>query len=465
MIANKIMPMTENLRVPPHSAAAEQSFLGAVMRYGIEDQRIRESMDIVSPDMLYLASHQDVYRTICETKITDAVALADEMQKRERLQNLQWADVVAMSQSVFTIQGVESYAKNIKQYHSQRSLIAICNNVIEQSYSGEAPEEAITQLNDQLSQIDTHTVYQPKYVYELVEGWVDELERRAKGDPDAIGQKTGIPSLDDSITGIGKSWLFILGGRPSHGKSLIAQHIANHVCRDGEVLFMSLEMTYKEIINRVMSLLSHIDGSSIRKGTLTEHDYAAAADIMARMKQGEFKLYYDETPGLSVEQVCARAKAFKRRNPNCKLIQIDYLGLMKTPQADRNDLGVGKITKRLKQLAKEIETPIMLLAQLNREADKTDRPQMRNLADSASIERDADYVMFTHSLEVAHAEVEKYKGHWQLICGKNRHGSMTKDIVLKRSENNAIIELDKQAKELLLGELDNKSNGGGFTIS
>jgi replicative DNA helicase len=297
----------------------------------------------------------------------------------------------------------------------------------------------------------------------MVDEWMDVMEKRALNDESVIGSPTGIAGIDKDIVGLGANWLVVLGGRPSHGKSLIAQHIANTVSTTGEVLFMSMEMSYGEIMDRVISLMAHCDPSEMRRGTLDDYDFARVSEFLKSVRSDDYKLYYDDTPSLTIDQVCARAKAFKRKHPNCKLIQIDYLGLMQTPKAERNDLSIKTITNRLKQLSKEIGVPVMLLTQLSREADKAERNAMNHLADSSAIERDADLVIFCRNLGVHSPDIPKLKGHWMINCGKNRHGPMFNDVYLK-SENNRIIEMELKDIAHLMEVDAKKTSKGGFDL-
>lgn len=461
MIANN--PQPQNLRVPPHSLEAEQSVLAAIMAYGKVEQDIREAMDMLSPDMFYNTFHQDIYRTITNMGETDAVALADEMVRLKIVEQQQFADVVGLAASSFTKAGISRYVNIIRERHAQRYMIDLAHNALEQMYNGESAEGAMSELSERASLIDTSTVYEPRYIGDMVGEWVDVMEKRANNDQSVIGVPTGIEGIDKDIVGLGANWLIVLGGRPSHGKSLVAQHIANSVSTQGEVLFMSMEMSYGEIMDRVISLMSHCDPTEIRRGTLEEHDFARVSEFLKRIKADNYKLYYDDTPSLTIDQVCARAKAFKRKRPNCKLIQIDYLGLMQTPKAERNDLSIKTITNRLKQLTKEIGVPIMLLTQLSREADKAERNAMNHLADSSAIERDADLVIFCRNLGVHSPQIPKLKGHWMINCGKNRHGPMFNDVYLK-SLNNRIIEMNLDEIAHLMEVDAKKSNKGGFDL-
>jgi replicative DNA helicase len=461
MIANN--PQPQNLRIPPHSMEAEQSVLAAIMSYGKVEQTIREALDMLSPDMFYTTFHQGIYRTIAKLGETDAIAVADEMVRLNMIEPGQFADVVSLGTSSFTKAGISRYVSIIRDRHAQRYMIGIASNALEQLYAGESADTAISELQERAGMIDTSAVYDPRYIGDMVNGWMDVMEKRALNDESVIGSPTGIDGIDKDIVGLGANWLVVLGGRPSHGKSLIAQHIANTVSRTGEVLFMSMEMSYGEIIDRVISLMAHCDPTEIRRGTLDDYGFARVSEFLKSVTQGNHKLYYDDTPSLTIDQVCARAKAFKRKHPKCKLIQIDYLGLMQTPKAERNDLSIKTITNRLKQLSKEIETPIMLLTQLSREADKAERNAMTHLADSAAIERDADLVIFCRNLGVHNPEIPKLKGHWMINCGKNRHGQMFNDVYLK-SHNNQIIEMELNEIAHLFEVDAKKSNKGGFDL-
>lgn len=443
MTVAKMNIPTENLRIPPHSTEAEQSVLAAIMHYGKQDQQIREAMDMLGPDMFYQAFHVDIFRTIQSLDSTDAVPVADEMVRLNLIEPGMFADVVSLAKSSFTKSGISKYVEIIRERYAQRHIIGLANNVIEQMYNGESADNAIAELTERAGLLDTSTIYEPTHVSEMVAEWIDLADQRANNDERVVGQKTGIKSLDEQIVGIGKTWLFVLAGRPSHGKSLFAQLIANNISLDGEVLFMSMEMTNREIMDRFVAMLAKVDPTDIRRASLTQEQWSRVATLLQDAKSGRYGLFYDDTPSLSLDQVCARAKSFKRKHPNCKLIQIDYLGLMQTPKADRNDLGVAVITKRLKQLSKEIETPVMLLAQLNREADKAKRPAMHNLADSKAIECDADIVMFTHNLGVAHPDIKIAKGNWILSCGKFRHGPQPSDIYMG-IKNNELVEISEE---------------------
>lgn len=456
----------ESLRIPPHSLQAESAIIGAILSNGKSDQRVRELFDSLNPDMFYGQLARDIYTVAARLDDCDLITITDEMESKGYFDNgLSFADVAEFGRASFLISQLPKYIEVIKTAHSRRSIIAIANNIIEQSYAGESSTEITEYAIEQLGSVDNTIHYAPSYIADLLDDWVDVMEARTKNERSAVGIPTGLEELDRQIVGLGDSWLVILAGRPSHGKSLIAQIIGNSISRTVPVLFMSMEMSERELMDRNFGIMASIDPADIRRGSLENTQWQRASVVIGDIKANKYQLYYDETPGLSVEQICARAKAFKKQHPNLGVIQIDYLGLMQTPKADRNDLGIGKITRRLKQLAKEIKTPVMLLTQLNREADNRAKPKMNNLADSASIERDADLVMFTHRPEVSNEKCEHFeKGLIEITCGKFRHGSAFTDVLIKNVEGKYTELNTEEIKNIISTRTDAKPKRQGMDL-
>lgn len=466
MIANKMNypAMQGNDRVLPHNVNAESAVLSAIMAQSLSERRVREAVDKLTADMFYLPSNQNVFRTMAETRITDPVSLVSEMERMNRMGDLEFADVMNIARSHFTLSGLEQYVDIIRQSHAQRTLINLCHNTISQAFAGESAEESIFQLVDQMQRIEAGTEYNPPMIGDLTGLWYDLMQRRNQKDEKALGVETGIEGIDSTIVGMDVNWLLILAGRPSHGKSLFAQMIANHVSQSGPVLEISLEMGKMQIVDRVIGMLAGIDPADVKRASMSDLEWNRVSQELGDLKNGKRQIYLDDSPSLSLEQLCSRVKAFKRRRPNLKLVQVDYLGLIDTPQADRHDLSVGKITRRMKQLSKEVDVPIMLLTQLSREADKAKRPNMGMLADSASIERDADFVMFTHSLGVANPDTPYLRNTWMLICGKNRDGDMPPDVYIKKDKGFMRQMDDGEISQLHDMMSSAKTRKGGFDL-
>lgn len=423
-----------NQNIPPHSIEAEQGAIAAVLQFGKTEQAVRELMDSISADMFYNSVNRDVYLLLERQESPSYITLMDDI-RNERTGNpdIDFTYIQDLKNS-FTSKGqMPQYSALIVERYNQRQLANIAFNISEMAFAKVPSTEIQETLASVLAGIESPSAYVPRHLSEFTGDWVDMMEKRTKNDPSIIGVKTGLVELDKQIVGIGNTWLTVLAGRPSHGKSLVAQLIGNHVAKSRPVMFFSMEMTEAEIMDRTMGLMADIAPNDIRQGALTEQQWFRVSEVVKSLKDNSLKFYIDTTPSLSIHQICARVKAFKKRNPDAGMVQIDYLGLMEKPKSDRNDLAIAEITRKLKQLAKEVEIPIFLLVQCNRAADTVKRLTMSNLADAASIERDADLVLFTHREEVADPDTHK-KGIIEITGGKFRHGTLERDVLIERNE-------------------------------
>lgn len=432
-----------NVNQPPHSIESERAVLASILKHGKTEQIVRECLDNLTPEMFYFASNRDIYQAALDLPVVDFILVSNELKKRAETGGYPFdmRDVVNLKDNYTALKNMKVHADIVATRANQRGLIAIANQVSELAFSKTEPQEIIDYMVEQISEQQTNSAYEVTYIQDLLKDYVVELQERSQGEERYQGLKTGISGIDREIGGIGSTWLFVLAGRPSMGKSLVAQIIANHISRTAPTIFFSMEMSENEILDRFFGLEANISAHEIRTGLMTEVGYHRIGEVMADAKNGKYKQAIDTTPGLSLAQVRARAKAWKKQNPDAGLIQIDYLGLMATDSAERNDLALAKVTKGLKQLAKEIQVPIMLLVQCARTADTARRLTMSHLADSASIERDADLVMFTNRPEVNDPETAM-KGVIELTCGKFRHGNFANDVYLK-NEGGGYICLDK----------------------
>lgn len=423
-----------NQLTPPYSIEAEQGAIASILQFGKTEQAVREMMDTISADMIYNATNRELYAFLENQESPSYITLMDDV-RNNNLGGIQIdiGYIADLKKSYVSKNQIPQYSAIIGERFNQRELIRIADNIMQQAYAKVPSTEIQETLTSVLAGIESPSAYIPKHLAEYASEWMDVMEKRTQSDPSVIGVKTGLTELDNQIVGIGNTWLCVLAGRPSHGKSLVAQLIGNYISYNRPIMFFSMEMTEQEIMDRTMGLVADIAPNSIRQGDLTDTEWHKAGEVVKALKTNAMKFYIDTTPSLSIHQICARVKAFKRRYPNAGLIQIDYLGLMEKPKSDRNDLAIAEITRKLKQLAKEIEIPILLLVQCNRAADTAKRLTMSNLADAASIERDADLVLFTHREEVSDPDTHK-KGIIEITGGKFRHGTLDRDVLIERSE-------------------------------
>jgi len=421
-----------NQLTPPHSIEAEQGAIAAILQIGKTEQAVREMMDSVTADMFYNTTNQKLFAFLEKQENPSYVTLMDDVRNNNLNEpDIDIAYIIGLKNSFVSKSQIPQYIAIIGERYNQRQIINIAHNMTEQAYAKVSSDQIRETLSGVLAGIESPSAYTPKHLVEFASEWATLMDDRRLNKPSVVGIKTGISALDEQIIGLGNTWLCVLAGRPSHGKSLVAQLIGNHVARKCPNIFFSMEMTEMEILDRTMGLIADIAPNDIREGALTDEEWEKVSMITKALKDNRLQFYIDTTPSLSIHQICARAKAFKRKHPGAGLIQIDYLGLMEKPKSDRNDLAIAEITRRLKQLAKEIKTPILLLVQCNRAADTVKRLTMSNLADAASIERDADLVLFTHREEVSDPDTHK-KGIIEITGGKFRHGTLDRDIMIKR---------------------------------
>lgn len=394
------MQHNQTLRVPPHSLEAEQSVIGSIL-IADKNQAIREACDLLTPEMFYNQSHRSIFRVVLEMMPTqheiDLVTLTDKLEDKQILDEIGgFAYIGELSKNTPSASNILAYADQVRTLSQKRELIALGNKIIEMGFGTESIDDVIDTTKAALANIDTGSSYEPKELGQLMAPLINQLDRRCQNDETALPIKTGLTELDNSAGGFDWEQLIVLGGRPSHGKTLVSQYITLTVSRKLPVKFFSMEMGELKIAERFVSLLSGIDPEKFKLGELEDEDWAKASDAMQQINSKQVDILIDETPRLSVNQIRARTKSTIKKRGKLGMIVIDYLGLMQLPKADRHDLALAEVTRSLKELSKEIKTPILLLAQANRELDKADRPTMSHIKDSSSIEADADMIFFAH---------------------------------------------------------------------
>jgi len=425
--------MTE-LKAPPHSQESEHAIIAAILQKGKTEQAVRECLDIITPDMFYFHSNREIFQTCLDLPVVDFGLVIDNLKNKadRKGEKFDYNEVVQYKRSYSSLQNLASHSDNLIKAYTQRQLAFIAIEMSTQAMGKQEPSDIINYLTEQLAALDMPSAYKPRHVYDCLKAHFDVIQKRAEGDTSVQRIKTGITDLDKQIGGFGSSWLVVIAGRPSHGKSLIAQIIGNHISRSRATAFFSMEMEESELMDRLITLETGASIKEVQSGEFKEENFLKFGTLLSDAKSKNFNQFIDTTPQLSLQQIRARVKTFAKQNPGAGLIQIDYLGLMKKGKSERNDLAVGEITAGLKTLAKEVQIPIVLLVQCNRGADTVKRMQNSNLADAAAIERDADLVMFTHREEVADVNTHR-KGIIEFYPGKYRHGDFQHDIFLEKN--------------------------------
>lgn len=292
---------------------------------------------------------------------------------------------------------VAHYAEIVRNKSLLRAMIYAGTEMLRDAYDDEEPTALLSRSEQALSQIAERRIEagQSREFSAVVLDAIEALDGKSKGPP---GLATGFAGVDRVIGGLKPGTLTIIGGRPSMGKTAAATSIAAHVADSGSVpvLFVSLEMTAMEIANRLIVMRTRIYSDRICNRHLTEDERRRIVDASGSL--GQLPIHIDDHPSRSVTEIAAMARRQKRKR-GLALVVIDYLQLIEPDNPrDPREQQVAKIARRLKQLARELQVPVLCLAQLNRETERASdkRPRLSHLRESGSIEQDADVVIFTH---------------------------------------------------------------------
>jgi replicative DNA helicase len=399
-------PMTD--RLPPHSLDAERGVIGGVLR---DPDTLPTIQQVIRAENFYLDAHQKIFAAICELEDEhqpiDLVLLHERLRRNKQLDDVGGVAYLAeLFDSVPTGANAEYHAKLVRDHAMIRSLIHSGNEILRDAYDRSQPaDELVAAAERRIMEIaKAGLVGETKTLHEVIKEAFDRLDARAGKDGlDISGIPTGYVDLDNITAGLQNSELVIVAARPSVGKTAFALNLVRHVIVEERlpVLFFSLEMARIELAERLLCCQSRVDSFKIRKGHLNADDIQKLMDAGDVLRKA--KLYIDDTPSRSMIQIAATARRLmqkeKQHGPGLRLVVIDYLQLIEPEsRRDPRQEQVAQISRRLKFLARELQIPVIALAQVNRQSeDRQDHtPRLSDLRESGSIEQDADTVMILH---------------------------------------------------------------------
>ena len=425
-------PQLANL---PFSLEAEQSVLGGLL---LEPEAISEVLEFLSrPEMFHKKQHRDLFAVLTNmfntNKTIDFITVLDECGRAKVFESEASAKtyLVQLMELVPTTANIADYCRIVQEKYYVRTLITACREIIERASEGEAEARQILELAEQriyeirqgkdstaLAKIDTV----------IIEAYDKLLKLTGENKEQYQGLRTGFSRLDRMISGLNRSDLILVAGRPGMGKSSFAVNIATNVARRYEkaVAIFSLEMSNEQLIMRILSSEARIYNEKMRIGNLNPDEWvqlASCADLLSKTQ-----MYFDDSAGITATEMKAKLMRVK----NLGLVVIDYLQLMSSGGRSENRVQeISKITRNLKIMAKELDVPVNLLSQLSRAAESREghRPMLSDLRDSGSIEQDADIVLFL-CRESYYEEEPEDLTKAQCIVAKNRHG-VTGDVELR----------------------------------
>jgi replicative DNA helicase len=417
-------------RVPPHSIEAEQSVLGSLM---LDNRAWDRVIDFVVEGDFYRAEHRHIYRAI-ET-LAERSQPFDVLTISEVLKSQQIIDKIGgetylfeLAQNTPTAANVTAYAEIVRDRSVLRQLMGTATDIADRIYNpdGRDVKEMLDDAEREIYKIADQNIRGsgPVQISKLLSKAVDRIDQLSQNAGQLTGISTGFTDFDHYTSGMQPGELIIIAGRPSMGKTTFAMNIAEHAAIkcDKPVLVFSMEMPSEQLTMRMISSLGRIDQHKVRTGRLTDDDWPRITSAVSVLS--EAKMYIDDTPSMSPNEVRSRARRLAREHNGLSLILLDYLQLMRVPGMKENrSTEVSEISRSLKAIAKELNVPVIALSQLNRSLEsRTDRrPVMSDLRESGSIEQDADVIAFIYRDEVYH-EDSPDKGTAEIIIRKQRNG-------------------------------------------
>jgi len=420
-------------RPRPHDTAAEKAVLGAMM---IDSTAASNALSALRFDNAFFSpAHQAIFDAIRELNSTrsdaaiDPVILSAHLSRLGRLDEVGGPTYIAMlADSVPTAANIDHYVEIVKQLAILRRIISSCSEAIMKCYDS---NEDVKQLLDVVEQgifeiTQLNETKELQLVAPLVDEGLEYLKKLLEGNHDVMGLKTGYEYVDKAIVGLRPGELFVLAARPSIGKTALALNMACNIALSGQagVGIFSLEMPARQLILRMICSEAKVGMDKFTQQSLNQTELTDVLDAGQRLRNSNMVI--DDTGAIDILELRAKARRMRSRH-NIGVLFIDYLQLIRT-DAGRNasrENEVAKISGSLKALAKELSIPIVVLAQLNRQAEQGEKPKLSNLRESGAIEQDADVVALLHrDREKQHNRSDDNPAlDAELIIAKNRNGS------------------------------------------
>ncbi|MDD3497992.1 MAG: replicative DNA helicase [Candidatus Moranbacteria bacterium] len=426
----------DELRVPPHNIEAEQSVLGSLM---LDKDAIIKVADFLQPGDFYKESHNKIFEAMLELyeerDPIDVLSISNKLEEKSQLEEIGGSSYVAsLVNSVPSASHVSHYAKVVQKKGMLRRLITAADNILEMGYSGNEDVEKILDEAEQgifkVSQKYLKQDFVPiKSILESAFNRIDELH---KDDSSIRGVPTGFPDIDNILAGLQKSDLIILAARPSIGKTTLALDIARQIGIQTKVPvgIFSLEMSSDQLIDRMLAAQAGIDLWRLRTGKLrssgTENDFEKLNEAMGILS--EAPIYIDDAASANIMEMRTMARRLQAEH-KLGLIIIDYLQLMegRKSSGDNRVQEISEISRALKQLARELNIPILALSQLSRQVESRSPqiPKLSDLRESGSIEQDADVVLMLYREDREKPDTPN-RNIVDVIIAKHRNGPLGK---------------------------------------
>ncbi len=412
----------------PQSVDAERSVLGAIL---VENHAINRAQEILKQDDFYREPHRKIFKVMSNLSeratAIDPVTLKEELTKSGELEAVGGpAYIASLVDGVPRSANVEYYARIVKEKAILRNLIEAGSRIITAAYEASQEVEEILDASERLifriAQDQLRAGFVPMKTL-ADENWqrIEEMHRRREL---VTGLPTGFATLNEYTSGLQPSDLIVVAARPGMGKTSFSLNIAQHVgMREGKkVGVFSLEMSKEQLFLRLLTGLARVDAHRLRTGRLTKEEWDRISAAMGELATAQ--IFIDDTAGTTALEMRAKSRRLKMEQ-GLDLIVVDYLQLMRSrAQFENRNQEISDISRSLKELAKELNVPVISISQLSRAPEQRGgdrRPQLSDLRESGAIEQDADVVMFIYREEV-YKPTEENRGRAQIMIAKQRNG-------------------------------------------
>ncbi len=421
------MPQIE--RIPPHNDEAEMSVLGAVL---MDAEVFGPVSEVVTADDFYKGAHAEIFRCMTQlfqdSEAIDVVTVSEALTRRKSLEEVGGRTYIAMlSGAVPTTANAVQYARIVAEKAVLRRLINAAGGIVEESYSEKLESTDVLDHAEQrifdIAKQRQHNEYED--IRTVLGRNIEAIQAAERNGGQIQGLPSGFKSLDFKTTGFQKSDMIIIAARPSMGKTAFALNIAQNAAirSKARVVIFSLEMSSEQLSMRLLSREARVDSKKLRTGEVNAGDWENINNAIEKL--GKADIIIDNTPGIGVMEVrnkCRRINAKKKID----LIVIDYLQMMSSDKGgESRQQEVTQISRYLKQLAREMECPVIVLSQLSRAPEQRQgdhRPILSDLRESGAIEQDADIVMFLYREDYYKAPEEEPTNTCEVLIAKNRNG-------------------------------------------
>ena len=416
-------------KLPPQNIEAEQSVLGAIL---LDNNALYTAFELITQDDFYKESNRKIFIAMTEllekNEPIDIITLTDHLRKKDNLDVIGGTQyLTSLASMIPTSANVRFHSKIVREKSMVRGLLRSVTDIARNVYETEQDaEELIDYAEKTIFDLSERRI-SPSFsvLKDVIKDSFQMIEQLYDKKETVTGVPSGFKELDELTTGLQKSDLIIIGGRPSMGKTAFSLNIAQHVGVNMKepVAVFSLEMSKEQLAFRMLCSEAMVDSNNIRKGFIRKDDWHKLTSAAGKL--AESPIFIDDSSAISVLEMRAKARRLKVEH-GLSLIIVDYLQLMRgRGNAERREQEISEISRSLKGLAKELRVPVIALSQLNRGVETrtgNKKPTLADLRESGAIEQDADVIIFLYRDEVYNRDSNDNKGKAEIIIAKQRNG-------------------------------------------